>query len=127
MAKNTKTKTKSKKTTKTKKKQRINKQESLDVMIELNKELNISNTVITNKNHKIEELQTEYMNLAKSHQEYSEKLEGIDDKMNKVLGELLILGNKYSSIDDFLNNLDLNNIDLKEITMKDIPLETVEE
>lgn len=125
MAKNTKSKAKTKKVTKSKKKPRGKKQESLNVMIELNKELNISKTSVSDKEEHLQQLQIDYMSHAKLHQEYSEKLEEVDDRMNKILSEMLILGKKYSSIEDFLNNSNLNNFDLDDI--KDIPLETVED
>ena len=44
------------------------------------------------------------MKTAKLHQEYSEKLEELDLEMNKYLSEILVLENKYSSIDDFIKN-----------------------
>ena len=96
-----KTKTKSK----TKKPRSKKKDNSLNIAIQLNKQLNISdlNTdedVIKKRDNLIEN----FMKTAKLHQEYSEKLEELDLEMNKYLSEILVLENKYSSIDDFIKN-----------------------
>ena len=96
-----KTKTKSK----TKKPRSKKKDNSLNIAIQLNKQLNISdlNTdedVVKKRDNLIEN----FMKTAKLHQEYSEKLEELDLEMNKYLSEILVLENKYSSIDDFIKN-----------------------
>jgi len=96
-----KTKTKSK----TKKPRSKKKDNSLNVAIQLNKQLNISdlNTdedIVKKRDTLIEN----FMKTAKLHQEYSEKLEELDLEMNKCLSEILVLENKYSSIDDFIKN-----------------------
>lgn len=96
-----KTKTKSK----TKKPRSKKKDNSLNIAIQLNKQLNISdlNTdedVVKKRDNLIES----FMKTAKLHQEYSEKLEELDLEMNKYLSEILVLENKYSSIDDFIKN-----------------------
>lgn len=113
-SKKTKVKTKKPKT-KTKKK----KNESFNVEIQLNKHLNISN-IETEKNteKKLSTLQLEYMTLAKLHQEYSEKLEDIDNNMNIILSEILLISNKYSTIEEFLNTSELND-DLLKFNEKD--------
>lgn len=110
-----KTKTKSK----TKKPRSKKKDNSLNVAIQLNKQLNISdlNTdedIVKKRDTLIEN----FMKTAKLHQEYSEKLEELDLEMNKCLSEILVLENKYSSIDDFIkkNGWDVSQLKQEEET-----------
>jgi len=108
-----KTKTKSK----TKKPRSKKKDNSLNVAIQLNKQLNISN-LNTDEDivEKREKLIENFMKTAKLHQEYSEKLEELDLEMNKYLSEILVLENKYSSIDDFIktNGWDVSQLKQEE-------------
>jgi len=107
MAKNKTNKLKTKKKTKTKKTKRGTKKSkdtALSVAIQLNQKLNITDVdEIENVVEKKEKLIAEFMSNAKLHQEFSEKLENIDTKMNTLLSEILTLENKFSSIDDFVN------------------------
>ena len=102
---------------KTKKPRSKKKDNSLNVAIQLNKQLNISN-LNTDEDivEKREKLIENFMKTAKLHQEYSEKLEELDLEMNKYLSEILVLENKYSSIDDFIktNGWDVSQLKQEE-------------
>jgi len=110
-----KTKTKSK----TKKPRSKKKDNSLNIAIQLNKQLNISD-LNTDEDvvKKRDNLIASFMKTAKLHQEYSEKLEELDLEMNKYLSEILVLENKYSSIDDFIKN---NGWDVSQLKQEEEP------
>jgi hypothetical protein len=98
-----KNKTKAKTKTKTKTRTKKGKDNKMTVAIQLNQKLNISDMETPeNISEKKDKLIAEFMNIAKLHQEYSDKLEGIDSRMNELLSEILLLENKFSSIDDFI-------------------------
>ena len=108
-------KSKQKTKTKTKKPRSKKKDNSLNVAIQLNKKLNISD-LNTDEDiaKKRDNLIENFMKTAKLHQEYSEKLEGLDLEMNTYLSEILVLENKYSSIDDFIKENGWNTSQLKQ-------------
>ena len=94
-----KTKTKSKKI-----KTRAKKDTTISVEIKSNKQLNLSKVETDDLVEKRNKLISEFMSNAKKHQEYSDKLEEIDRKMNVILSEILTLESKYSTIDEFIKN-----------------------
>lgn len=110
MVKNTKTKSKAK----PKKKGRIKKKknESLNVEIQLNKKLAITKEEPEDTKKMLETLKLEHIRLSTLHIEYSEKLEDVDNELNKVITEIIRIGNKYSSIDEFISKNELDNISL---------------
>ncbi len=112
MVKNAKNKSKSKPKTKSKKKGRVTKKknESLNVEIQLNKKLAISKEKLVDNEKNLEKLKLEHIRLASLHIEYSEKLETIDNELNNVITEIIRIGNKYSSIDDFISQNELDTI-----------------
>lgn len=93
------------KVTKVKKQKKPKKKDTstLSVAIQLNKKLNISGPEDDKTlKQKKEDLIADFMGLAKMHQEYSEKLDEIDKKMNVLLNNILSLDSKYSNIDEFI-------------------------
>ena len=93
------------KVTKVKKQKKPKKKDTsaLSVAIQLNKKLNISEKEDDKTlKQKKEVLIADFMSLAKMHQEYSEKLDEIDKKMNVLLNNILSLDSKYSNIDEFI-------------------------
>ena len=112
MAKNSNTKSRTK--AKPKKKGRVKKKkdESLNVEIQLNKKLAITNEEPEDTKKVLEKLKLEHIRLSSLHIEYSEKLESVDNELNKVITEIIRIGNKYSSIDEFISKNELDNISL---------------
>lgn len=112
MAKNSNTKSRTK--AKPKKKGRVKKKkdESLNVEIQLNKKLAITNEEPEDTKKVLEKLKLEHIRLSSLHIEYSEKLENVDNELNKVITEIIRIGNKYSSIDEFISKNELDNISL---------------
>ena len=112
MAKNSNTKSRTK--AKPKKKGRVKKKkdESLNVEIQLNKKLAITNEEPEDTKKVLEKLKLEHIRLSTLHIEYSEKLENVDNELNKVITEIIRIGNKYSSIDEFISKNELDNISL---------------
>ena len=112
MAKNSNTKSRTK--AKPKKKGRVKKKkdESLNVEIQLNKKLAITNEEPEDTKKVLKKLKLEHIRLSTLHIEYSEKLENVDNELNKVITEIIRIGNKYSSIDEFISKNELDNISL---------------
>lgn len=136
MAKNSKQKIQKQKNQKTKQKKgkvrtKKGKDTKMSVAIQLNKKLNITEVEsVDNITEKKEKLIAEFMNIAKLHQEYSDKLEEIDSKMNEILSEILLLENKFSSIDDFIekNGWEMTDVlNSKSDTPEKDPVDSFEE
>jgi hypothetical protein len=113
MVKNANTKSRTKAKPK-KKKGRVKKKkdESLNVEIQLNKKLAITKEEPEDTKEVLEKLKLEHIRLSTLHIEYSEKLENVDSELNKVITEIIRIGNKYTSIDEFISKNELDNISL---------------